>query len=577
VRLLGDRTAWLLLLALALLLTVLAVLQYRWVGEIGRAEGERLQANLDGSARRFGAALEREVGRVFFTFLNPGRADADSEAQLLEGLAAWRSQSEHPRLVSRIMLLSPSASATASVLSCALDEQSFTPVPLPSALEPVRRWLLDRREPGGFRPDTLLDRPLAVLIPILEIGRESEPIARGAFRLRGLAVVELDLAYLREQLLPQLAETHFGPLEGGDYAVTIRRRSDRSLIYSSEPEPAGVGQADVQADLLGSPLAGGRPERRFGRPGPGPGGPPLGGPRGEGWRERPEPAPEPGPWVLLVRHRGGSLADSVAALRRRNLAVGLGVLALLGGAAVLLTVGGQRARQLAHQQLEFVAGVSHELNTPLAAIRSAAQNLADGVVSEPEPVRRYGKLMERESDRLVALVSQVLDFAGIQSGNRSYSREPVALRPLIEAALRDSGLVLAESGLRVEVEVAPELPELRGDAAALERAIENLLQNAAKFAAAGGEVVVRARRAAGGVEITVEDRGPGIPAPERERVFEPFFRGRSAQERKVPGSGLGLSLVRHIVEGHGGRVRARPREGGGSVFVIELPAAEVRA
>jgi len=593
VRPLRDRSALLLLGVLALLLTLLALLQYRWIGEVGRAEGERLRANLEGSARRFASALDREVGRITFTFgREPGGPQGDARAQLIERLAAWRTQSEHPRLLSRITLVSPAGSGLPDAVTCALDEQAFTPVALPPALEAVRQRLAqpegELRGRGGFRPDMLIEDPLAVLVPIMEMGRGGEPLPRGAFRLRAVAVVELDVAYLREQLLPQLAETHFGPLTEGDYVVAVRRRSDRSLLYSSEPANAGdFGQSDVQVDLLTSPFFPGRPERGFGRPGgPDPRGPepegemrthgPAGPPAGrKGWRDgSAEPLPERGPWVLFVRHRGGSLAESVAAVRRRNLAVGLGVLALLGAAAVLLALGGRRERQLAHQQLEFVAGVSHEINTPLAAIRSAGQNLADGIVSKPEAVQRYGKLIQRESDRLVALVGQVLDFAGIQSRSRSYAREPVAVGETLEAAVRDCGLVLSEAGLRVELDVTPDLPELQGDAVALKRAVENLLHNAAKFAAAGGEVAVRARRSpGGGVQLAVEDRGPGIPASERERVFDPFFRGHAAQERQLPGSGLGLSLVRHIVEGHGGRVLVQSRDGGGSVFLIDLPPA----
>jgi signal transduction histidine kinase len=589
-----DGRALLLLGVLALLLALLAVLQYRWIGEVGRAEGERLRAGLESSARRFASSLDREVGRVLFTFLFEPRApQGDARAHLLERLAVWRTQSEHPRLLSRITLLSPQGSGVPEAEACALDGDAFTPIALPATHEAVRQRLeRPEGEPGrreGLPLELVIEDPLAVLVPMMEVTRGAEPLPRGAFRLRAIAVVELDTAYLRERLLPQLAETHFGPLAAGDYVVTVRRRRDGGVVYSSEPANAGeLTHSDVQADLLTSPFFPGRPERGFERPG----GFGLGGPeperegrpggRGEpqppveGWRSGPIGPPQArGPWVLLVRHRGGSLAESVAAARRRNLAVGLGVLALLGAAAVLLALGGRRERQLAHQQLEFVAGVSHELNTPLAAIRSAGQNLADGIVSKPEAVQRYGRLIQRESDRLVALVSQVLDFAGIQSRARPYAREPVVVAEMLGAAVRDNGLVLSEAGLRVEFDVAPDLPAVRGDAPALQRAIENLLQNAAKFAASGGEVAVRAHRLPeGGVQIAVEDRGPGIPASELTRVFDPFFRGRAAQEHQVPGSGLGLSLVRHIVEGHAGRVRAQAREGGGSVFLIELAAGE---
>ncbi|HSD27055.1 MAG TPA: ATP-binding protein, partial [Vicinamibacteria bacterium] len=139
----------------------------------------------------------------------------------------------------------------------------------------------------------------------------------------------------------------------------------------------------------------------------------------------------------------------------------------------------------------------------------------------------------------------------------------------------DHRLVLDQAGLTVERDVAADLPEVRGDAAALRRALANLLANAAKFAAAGRWVAVRASAAPGGraVELRVEDRGPGIPRDERGRVFEPFYRGPAAERNATPGSGLGLSLVRHVVRAHGGSVHVEGREGGGAAVVVELPAA----
>jgi signal transduction histidine kinase len=277
----------------------------------------------------------------------------------------------------------------------------------------------------------------------------------------------------------------------------------------------------------------------------------------------------------VARHRGGSLEQAVASIRRRNLAAGLGLLGLLGAAAVILATGAQRARRLAQQQMEFVAGVTHELNTPLAAIRSAGQNLADGIVTETSQVRRYGHLIEKEGDRLTALVSQVLDFAGIESGGRAYAAEPLSLATVVEEVLRDHRLVLEQAGMTVEREVPAGLPEVRGDAAALRRVLSNLVANAAKFAAAGRWMAVRAsaRPDGGVVVLRVEDRGPGIPREEREQVFEPFYRGPAAERNATPGSGLGLSLVRHVVRAHGGRVHVEGREGGGATVVVELPVA----
>jgi signal transduction histidine kinase len=225
--------------------------------------------------------------------------------------------------------------------------------------------------------------------------------------------------------------------------------------------------------------------------------------------------------------------------------------------------------------MEFVAGVTHELNTPLAAIRSAGQNLADGIVTEPAQVRRYGGLIEKEGGRLTALVAQVLDFAGIESGSRAYASEPLSVGTLVNDVLRDHRLVLEQAGMTVERDVAPALPEILGDAPALRRALDNLVANAVKFAASGRWVAMRAAATPDGrqVVLRVEDRGPGIPRDEREQVLEPFYRGAAAERNATPGSGLGLSVVRHVVRAHGGRVRVEGREGGGTAVVLELPVA----
>jgi two-component system phosphate regulon sensor histidine kinase PhoR len=141
--------------------------------------------------------------------------------------------------------------------------------------------------------------------------------------------------------------------------------------------------------------------------------------------------------------------------------------------------------------------------------------------------------------------------------------------------LRDSRLVLEQAGIALERQIPADLPELRGDAQALRKVVANLLANAAKFAAGGGWIGLRASARPDGraLVLRVEDRGPGVERAERERVFEPFYRGQAAERNHAPGSGLGLSLVRHVVRAHGGSVHVEPREGGGAAFVVELPTS----
>ena len=166
-------------------------------------------------------------------------------------------------------------------------------------------------------------------------------------------------------------------------------------------------------------------------------------------------------------------------------------------------------------------------------------------------------------------------MAGIQSGRKSYSLRPVALRAIVEAALRNSQTALEQAGFEVAVDVAADLPEVAADEEALRRALENLISNAVKYAREGAWLGVEVRqadqRAGAGVEIEIRDRGPGIPEADQQRVFEPFVRGKNQVASNLPGTGLGLSLVQQIVEAHGGDVCLESREGEGCTFVLSLP------
>jgi len=603
---------------LAVLLVLLAAQQYRWVGEIGRADSERRRTQIERSAWRFSAALDRALAEPAVALrAEPAPPDADRGAAVLARLAEWR-RNERAGLVSSVLLALRRPSGDVTLQSCAAGAGGCQPASWTPGLEPLRSRLAGTDESrsgreGFVRAGTILDAPLGLLVPIVEI--TSDPAAQfwEHFRLSGLLVVLIDEAFLRERVLPQLAEAHFGPLAESEFVLAVLRRADRSILYASDaqitaeelarsdiqislPSPAFPGEerrgeggrgpregwlrrAQRGAGEAARPGDARRPPAATGSPAGFPGGPP-GGPAGPGsrderglrrWPERPD-----GPWLLVVLHRGGSLEAVVARVRRRNLAVGLGILGLLGAAGVVLARAADRARRLARQQIEFVAGVTHELNTPLAAIRSAGQNLKDGIVTDGAQVRRYGGLIEQEGRRLSALVAQVLDFAGIESPGRAYAADPVALDTLVDESLGELKLVLEQAGFTVEKDVPPGLPDVRGDAAALRRVLTNLLTNAVKFAAAGRFVAVRAARAAGGhaVVLRVEDHGPGIPSAERRRVFEPFYRGAAAERNDAPGSGLGLSLVRRVVKAHGGRVRVEGREEGGAVLVIELPVHE---
>jgi signal transduction histidine kinase len=275
----------------------------------------------------------------------------------------------------------------------------------------------------------------------------------------------------------------------------------------------------------------------------------------------------------------GSLEAAVSALRLRNLAISLGVLALLAVSMVMILVYTRRAEQLARQQMEFVAGVTHELQTPLAVIRSAGQNLADGVIETSGQIKEYGSLIAKEGRRLSAMVDQVLDYAGLQSRGRPPEKVVVDLEEIVDLALADCGPAISEGGIRVEKNIETDLPQLMADPAALRRALQNLIDNAVKYGGGGKWVGVEVHRSRDGVksaiEISVADRGPGIAPVDLPHVFEPFYRGSPGSSEGLAtttrGNGLGLSLVKQIVQTHGGRVTVRSSTAQGTVFTMHLP------
>jgi signal transduction histidine kinase len=280
---------------------------------------------------------------------------------------------------------------------------------------------------------------------------------------------------------------------------------------------------------------------------------------------------------LLVRAHGTGFAAYESGERRRFLIVAcLGAVALLAATlAAFATVRTlQREARLAHEREQFVAAVTHELKTPIASIRLLAELLQNGDV-DPARVREFGARTVRESDRLGRLVDSVLRFARGQSALDPATMARLELAELARTAVESVEPLARERGFELRLD-APEALSIRGDRDALLGAISELVDNATKYGEARAGVDVAVRRAGTSAEVAVLDRGPGVPAAERERIFEPFHRLGDELVRERPGVGLGLALVRGVALAHSGSVRCEPREGGGSCFVLQIPL-ETRA
>jgi signal transduction histidine kinase len=234
----------------------------------------------------------------------------------------------------------------------------------------------------------------------------------------------------------------------------------------------------------------------------------------------------------------------------------------------------RRELVLADMKSHFAASVSHELKTPLTAIRMFAEALAMGVRSEPKAQREYLRTIISESERLSRLLGNVLDFSKIEQGTRTYRFEPLSLEAVVQDAARAMAFALAQKGFDLRIETDPGLPSIGADQDALEQAVLNLLDNAMKYSGQSREIRLRLRREAGTARIEVTDLGIGISEEDKKFIFTRFFRAPGQENRRMPGAGLGLAIVSHIAEAHGGRIEVESRLGEGSTFSLILPLVQ---
>jgi signal transduction histidine kinase len=276
------------------------------------------------------------------------------------------------------------------------------------------------------------------------------------------------------------------------------------------------------------------------------------------------------PWTVVVADAGAE-ADLAFAQRRRLMMAGLAALALLVIAGSFL-IGRAMSRELAVARLQsdFVSAVSHEFRTPLTSLTQFTEMLVENQGLPAETRRRYYEAQARATGRLSRLVESLLDFSRMEAGARPYRLEPLDAAELARVVVEEFRVEVADQGFSIECD-APAGAMVHADREALSQALWNLLDNAVKYAGSGRSVRVEVKHGRE-VALRVRDRGPGIPASERKQVFRKFARGSAARVGHVKGTGIGLAMVRHIVEAHGGRVTLDSEPGSGSTFTIVLPA-----
>ena len=221
---------------------------------------------------------------------------------------------------------------------------------------------------------------------------------------------------------------------------------------------------------------------------------------------------------------------------------------------------------------DFIANVSHELRTPLTSIQGYVETLMEDTASNPETTREFLSIIQKSARRMNRLTEDLLALAGVESPDYKLARQPIRASALVEDATESLGGIIADSGMELEPGVAPDALVL-ADPDALNQVFGNLIENATKYGTSGRRIRLGAHLLEHHVEFFVQDFGPGIPSEHLGRIFERFYRVDKARSRESGGTGLGLAIVKHIVQAHGGTVRAESDLGNGATFFFTLPLA----
>jgi signal transduction histidine kinase len=281
-------------------------------------------------------------------------------------------------------------------------------------------------------------------------------------------------------------------------------------------------------------------------------------------------------WDLALGYKNTTIEALAKDNFQKNLMLTLFVFSLLVFGIILTLRATAREMKLAQAKSTFVSNVSHELKTPLALIRLFAETLELGRVRSSEKAHEYYRIINNESRRLTQLINNILDFSKIEAGRKEYQFVESDVAEVVEDVVRSYEYQIQNAGFEMKTDIDHDLPPVPIDRDAISQAVLNLINNAVKYSDENKEVIVRVRGRNHVIAIEVADKGIGIPRSEHEKIFEKFYRVSTGLVHDTKGSGLGLALVRHIVEAHRGKILVESAPGKGSRFTILIPTNGTR-
>jgi signal transduction histidine kinase len=604
-------------------------MQYRWIDRVADAERQRAKANLTAELSDAENDFDVEITRTFEVFAAP----AAELPEYGERYKEWLRLAPYPNLVRGVYVVddrnpeaAPKPIVEGEPLIGPVRWRDDSPRAAPIPPGPITTTAGPIGPQGGVQVfsqgmvvssvtalgsqltvdgNPVLVFPMAPMFSTFQVARVQR-FAAPPRRIRldrrhdlppihewvpqwGLLV--FDASYIRAFLLPRLVNRHF-PRVASDYDILITDESPETrsrIVFQSESAPpedkfahpdASTTLLRLRPDCLEPPMS--AHEVRVTANPPRENISAFANSVSELMTRRPTvcSAAQPlgddsvGLWKISVRYRAGSLDQAMATFRQRNLLFGGGVLLVLALGILALIAFTERARALAQMKTEFVLGVSHELRTPLAVIRLAADNLKRGMVENSADARKYGEIVDAHASELSHMIEETFTFARMQSTALAQRGAPISPEQIVRSSLANCESVLKNAGIEMELDLEPNLPLIDVDARLMVRCLDNLIHNAAKHAKSGQWVAVRAARVDKSqrewVQISVEDKGGGISARDLPHIFEAFYRGKQEEGTQVHGVGLGLALVKRIIESHHGMIDVQSSKMTGTRFSLFL-------
>jgi len=612
---------------MASLVIMVGVLQYRWTKQLIEATQTGMGNSLRPLTIGWHLDFYGELSAICVALqVGPDSGAHDAWADYLQRYTQWTAEDiasdspetvkRSPDLVEQVYIWETSNRTSPRLLRLAPEEKKIVAAEVPPDLKPLldrlraasstlpqalRAWQAAEASPGAnsmdLRDTASLTLPRwsgamigwqfdknvpAVVHPLVHHEQaldSNSPVHRIAV---DWMVVVLNLNTIRQRIIPNLTERYFGGPAGLEYklAVVETAKTPHSIYSSDADFPRGDGtDFDSRLNIFGpSPDT---TETQHGLAGKSE---PLTGRdsfSGLVWFPVIRYGTQDAPWMLLLQHRTTPLQTIATDIWQRNMLTGGVVLLLLTVDMGLIVIASRRAHILAKLQLNFVASVSHELLTPLAAIYCTGQNALDGLILAKQDLIEHGSIITGQARQLIDLVRQILMFASTDSGTNTnpYSVRPLSVTEILQSVRKDVAVLVESSGFDVEEHVEAGLPFVMGDKRALSHCLQNLIANAVKYCGRIRWIGISASAHYIGsnseeIRICVQDRGVGISESDLAHIFEPFYRSAKSVDAQIHGTGLGLAVAKRIAEAMGGRLSVTSEVDVGSVFTLHLRVAK---